>query len=82
MSKANHVRTAGGFFLKSTCDQALGVLHDRLEDAFKRLLQVMLQVVLAVDRQVVLQRKNGVLRLLPRLRTLRRLRGAGWQVTN
>ena len=47
------------------------VLHDRLEDAHQRLPEVVVQVVLAVDREVVLHRPDRVLGLFVPLRVLR-----------
>ena len=46
-----------------TREQLLWVFEHRLKDAHEGLRQVVVQVVLAVDGQVVLQRVDGVLRL-------------------
>ena len=51
-------------FEMPTCEQGFGVLHDRLKDAHQGFGQVVLQVVLAVNGQVVLQVLDGVLCLL------------------
>ena len=59
---------------EGTRHELLGVAHHRLEQALQGQLQVVVQVVLEVDGQVVLQRKNGVLRLLVDLHALRALR--------
>lgn len=53
-----------------THEQLLWVFHDGLKEPHERLRQVMVQVVLAVDGQVVSQRVYWVLRLLIRFRPL------------
>ena len=53
-----------------TCHELLGVVHDGAEEAREGELQVVVQVVLEVDGQVVLQRVDGVLRLVIRLHSL------------
>ena len=52
----------------------LGVLHDGPKQPAERLLQEVVQVVLAVNGQAVLQRMDRVLRLLPALGALGALR--------
>ena len=53
-----------------TCHELLGVVHDGAEEACEGELQVVVQIVLEVNGQVVLQRIDGVLRLVIRLHSL------------
>lgn len=50
---------------------SLGVFEDGFEDAREWLLQVVLEIVLAINGQVVLQSVDRILTLLPAFRALR-----------
>ena len=63
--------------ISPTGHEFLGVVHHGPEEALQGLLQVVVQVVLKVYRQVVLQRIDRVLRLVVCFDSLGRLRGSG-----
>ena len=56
--------------MRHACHEFFGIVHDRPKKAREGQFQVVVQIVLEVDRQVVLQRIDGVLRLVVRFDTL------------